>query len=86
MGDLGSANRYTYANDDPVNAVDPSGKYSTTDLVIACVVGAVGGIATLYLAALIPVILLTGPAGAITLGAALLAILFGCILAELSSA
>jgi RHS repeat-associated protein len=26
LGDLNSANRYAYANDDPVNAVDPSGK------------------------------------------------------------
>ena len=26
LGDLNSANRYVYANDNPVNAVDPSGK------------------------------------------------------------
>jgi len=26
LGDLNSANRYTYAGDDPVNMVDPSGK------------------------------------------------------------
>jgi hypothetical protein len=28
LGDLNTANRYTYANDDPVNVVDPSGKAS----------------------------------------------------------
>lgn len=26
MGDLNAANRYTYAKDDPVNVVDPSGR------------------------------------------------------------
>lgn len=26
LGDLNSANRYTYAGDNPVNAVDPSGQ------------------------------------------------------------
>ncbi len=26
LGDLNSANRYVYADDDPVNLVDPSGK------------------------------------------------------------
>jgi len=28
LGDLNSANRYVYAGDDPVNAVDPSGRLS----------------------------------------------------------
>ncbi len=35
LGDLNSANRYVYAGDDPVNAVDPSGKFTFyCDLVI----------------------------------------------------
>ncbi len=28
LGDLGSADRYVYANDDPVNKVDPSGEFT----------------------------------------------------------
>src|SRR5258706_8723159 len=38
LGDLNSANRYVYANDDPVNMVDPSGQ----DLSVACLVRALG--------------------------------------------
>ncbi|MFL5666281.1 MAG: RHS repeat-associated core domain-containing protein, partial [Ktedonobacteraceae bacterium] len=35
LGDLNSANRYTYAGDDPVNAVDPSGKAVNGGCIIA---------------------------------------------------
>jgi RHS repeat-associated protein len=44
LGDLGSANRYTYAGDDPVNAVDPSGKDSTSFAL--CVVGGILAVAS----------------------------------------
>jgi hypothetical protein len=83
LGDLNSANRYVYAGDDPVNEVDPSGMYSTTNLLIACVVTGLVALGGIYLAALAPLILATGPAGAVTLGAVILAILTGCLLGEL---
>ena len=69
-----------YANDDPVNVVDPSGKYLTSGVLIACVVGGLTGLGGYFLALLAPVILTTEPAGAATWGAAILAILPGCIL------
>ncbi len=37
LGDLNSANRYTYANDDPVNVVDPSGRDCVTDFVLSII-------------------------------------------------
>jgi RHS repeat-associated protein len=40
LGDLNSANRYVYAGDDPVNAVDPSGKF--------CIPNVVGAIALAF--------------------------------------
>ena len=44
LGDLNSANRYTYANDDPVNAVDPSGGTAWWDMFSQCVTKPVTGI------------------------------------------
>jgi hypothetical protein len=46
LDDLNSANRYVYANDDPVNAVDPSGRIAVVAailvlLLIGAVVGAI---------------------------------------------
>ena len=64
-----------YAGDDPVNVVDPSGMYSTTNLLIVCVVTGLVALSGIYLAVRAPLILATGPAGAVTLGAAILAIL-----------
>jgi hypothetical protein len=47
LGDLNSANRYTYANDNPVNLVDPMG----TDTITAVCIGLiVAGVLTLLLA------------------------------------
>jgi len=60
-----SANPYVYANDDPVNAVDPSGRNCFTRIVTDTVefladAGAVGGAGTFLLALLATA---TGPAG-----------------------
>ena len=33
LGDLNAANRYVYADDDPVNAVDPSGKFGVLPII-----------------------------------------------------
>ncbi|MFL5629380.1 MAG: RHS repeat-associated core domain-containing protein [Ktedonobacteraceae bacterium] len=45
LGDLNSANRYVYAGDDPVNAVDPMG----TDTLAICIGSAVAGILAVLL-------------------------------------
>src|SRR5947209_16457377 len=42
LGDLNAANRYTYANDDPVNVVDPSGRDATS--LGLCIVSYIVGI------------------------------------------
>jgi hypothetical protein len=39
LGDLNSANRYTYAGDDPVNAVDPSGKLTLLCTLVLSITG-----------------------------------------------
>jgi RHS repeat-associated protein len=43
LGDLNSANRYVYTDDDPVNLVDPGGKFSTTANLLACIISIVLG-------------------------------------------
>src|SRR5258708_37825629 len=84
MGDLNADNRYTYAGDDPVNAVDPSGK-GDVFLCALGVIGAIGGIGAGLLGIII-VVIATGPeaAGLILLAAYLgLAVAFltyiGCV-------
>ena len=54
LGDLGAANRYVYANDDPVNAVDPSGKDATSCItnVVLGIIGAIGSTVDIYTAGL----------------------------------
>jgi RHS repeat-associated protein len=42
LADLNSANRYTYADDNPVSRTDPSGEFSTPGLLGSCVGAAVG--------------------------------------------
>ena len=41
LGNLASANRYVYANDDSVNEVDPSGKLSVTPIIVFIPVGVI---------------------------------------------
>jgi RHS repeat-associated protein len=42
LGDLNSANRYAYANDDPVNAVDPSGELTCFQSILTAIATIVG--------------------------------------------
>lgn len=51
LGDLNAANRYTYANDDPVNVVDPSGKSCIQDA-ITTIIALLGSAADGFLASL----------------------------------
>jgi RHS repeat-associated protein len=72
LGDLNSANRYTYANDDPVNAVDPSGKdiIGCTLAVLLVALGFAAGIAAVVGAvATAPEVLATGAVAAASVGA-----------------
>lgn len=39
LADLNSANRYTYAGDDPINVVDPSGKSTLIECIGAAFIG-----------------------------------------------
>jgi hypothetical protein len=44
LGDLNSANRYVYANDDPVNATDPRGTNSTFGCILSLFLAAGNGL------------------------------------------
>jgi hypothetical protein len=76
LGDLNSANRYTYAGDDPVNMVDPSGAISGPGgaAVILGLIAALCAAAAFFLTGTIigiPVAILFGGCAAIaTVGAA----------------
>jgi RHS repeat-associated protein len=79
LGDLNSANRYVYANDDPVNAVDPGGSSSISLYAAAAVLGTIAaGCGLLTIEAIISILgIPASPAFAIcaglaTLGAAVL--------------
>jgi RHS repeat-associated protein len=80
LGDLGSADRYAYANDDPVNKVDPSGKFSTTSFLGSCIEGVVGVVITAVIGLAFGIV--TIPAG-LTAGAFLLVTgAIGCVAGE----
>ena len=51
LGDLNSANRYVYAGDDPVNAVDPNGTCSSVTTILTYLSGLVGVVGVAYLIA-----------------------------------
>ncbi len=62
LGDLNAANRYTYANDDPVNVVDPSGKSESP--AVHCILY-IGGTALIVLGGILLTLIgiATAPAG-----------------------
>jgi hypothetical protein len=66
LGDLNSANRYVYAGDDPVNAVDPGGKDfgQSLDRFFSCISGGINA----YTRAIIGTGLLAGIGAAIATG------------------
>jgi hypothetical protein len=74
LGNLGSADRYAYANDDPVNKVDPSGKcdvYAYLAIAVGIVVLIGAGLAALALTPAVPgiaaiITALTTPVTAVT--------------------
>ena len=82
LGDLNSANRYTYAGDDPVNAVDPSGRFSL-DAFFTCLTGGINA----YTRAIIGTGVLAGIGTAIAFGlsAGSLAAVFAGITAGLGA-
>jgi RHS repeat-associated protein len=51
LGDLNAANRYTYANDNPVNVVDPNGTCSSVTTILTYLSGLVGVVDVAYLIA-----------------------------------
>jgi len=83
LNDPTSLNRYVYAGDDPVNFTDPSGANLLLDAFATCIVGIIGG----FIAAVLPWVLyvllplIFDPVTFPTVGAILLAIIVGCIVA-----
>jgi len=82
LGDLNSANRYVYANDDPVNLVDPSGRFSL-DAFFTCLTGGINA----FTRAIIGTGVLAGIGAAIAVGlsAGSLAAVFAGITAGLGA-
>jgi hypothetical protein len=75
---------YVYANDDPVNLVDPTGKYSTKDLLASCVIPFIGAFAGAYLTAFIAIAIGTAGAAIPAFLTVFISAIVACILGELA--
>jgi len=84
LAETTKANPYVYANNNTVNEIDPTGRYSDKELAASCIVPFIGAFAGAYLSAFVAIAVGTEGAAIPVFATVFLGAIIACILGELA--